>query len=57
MAELTQDKVERREFNRWFVETFADPDHSFTHIPRWMKSDLWLAWQAGRAALARKETP
>lgn len=46
---------ERREFNRWFVRTFSDPDHRFDHMPRWLKADLWMAWQAGRAALSALE--
>lgn len=47
---------ERRKFNRWFVETFSDPDHRFDHIPKWLKADLWLAWQAAtRAALPQEE--
>lgn len=45
---------ERQEFNRWYVNTFADHDGQFTHMPRWIKADLWLAWQAGRAALAKE---
>jgi hypothetical protein len=43
--------TDRREFNKWYVETFADSDHRFTHLPSWLKADLWLAWQAGRAAI------
>ncbi|RWO34781.1 MAG: hypothetical protein EOS10_00310 [Mesorhizobium sp.] len=41
--------TDRREFNQWFVRTYADPDHRFTHLPSWFKNDIWEAWQAGRA--------
>jgi len=40
----------RRQFNRWFQQ-YADSDGKFTHMPRWLKADLWEAWQAGRATL------
>ena len=52
MAELTKAQKDRRKFNRWYVRTFRDPDHKFSHMPSWLKADLWEAWQAGRSALA-----
>jgi hypothetical protein len=45
------ERVKRREFNRWYVTTFADQDGKFTHMPKYLKADLWEAYQAGRAAL------
>jgi hypothetical protein len=45
-VKLTLAKNARREFNAWYVRTFSDPDHRFTHMPSWLKADLWLAWQA-----------
>lgn len=49
---------ERQKFNRWYVNTFADADGRFTHLPRWHKADVWLAWQAAtRAALPSGEQP
>lgn len=29
--------------------TFQDPDGQFTHMPKWVKADLWLAWQTARS--------
>jgi hypothetical protein len=48
--------VERREFNRWFANSYADADGKFTHIPKWLKADMWEAWQAaGRALLSHPD--
>jgi len=37
--------TERRRFNAWFYGTFQDADGRFDHLPRWLKADLWLAWE------------
>jgi hypothetical protein len=42
---------ERKEFNRWFAENMCCVDGRFAHNPDWLKSDLWRAWKAARAAL------
>lgn len=53
---LSEAQRQRRDFNRWYWLTFMDHDGKFTHMPIWLKSDLWLAWQAGRAALGEKDS-
>ena len=54
-VKLTKAQSERRQFNRWFSETMADADGRHDHFPRWLKADMWLAWQAGRSALSNPE--
>lgn len=44
-------KFERKRFNAWYRKTFSDPDGTFTHLPSWLKDDLWLAWLAPMKAV------
>lgn len=53
---MTDTLVGRREFNKWFSETFADADGRFAHMLRWLKADLRTAWnEASKRSAAEIE--